>query len=625
VGNSPFFKRQVPLNHADQRPSMFVFLHCESTRERVNHVKPFVRHKLHTGVACAVEWRRNRGMREKWFTFVHNDVFWSWLPEWQKHNRTVWVVMHNAYRTLTLLDLWGLIEDGHYPSWRAGRKYRDPKTRAIKQSEPWRGLKAIDGRPFHLETEGPRGRVNFTDVKNFYPMSLEELRGSMEFPVGLNDAMKEYDELKEIQCTHCTEIIKETYLRLVERWEREKNGNWQFSNGGLAWSNYRHKFMEEKIMLHQHPQAMALEEACYIGGETRCWFRGRVDRPLIEYDVNSMYPYVMLNNVYPTALIDYYEGDCYDKMRAYIGKYCTVADVTLDCDVDHYPLRRGGCTLFPVGAFRTVLCGPELLSAVERCHVKKVHSLAIYTCGNIFTYYVLHWWEEKARCKRKGDQAGELFAKLMLNSLPAKFAQKTPQWVDNNLIDVVRPWSYFQWKAPGSTTVYPARSVGWQGQFCLERKPTENAFPLIFAYVTAYAREYMRELRKSIPRHLLYYQDTDSLILSDCSIECIADSNWRVGTGIGQLREKGRYSSATFRGPKNYTVDDKLVISGVKADDIHHSDTEHTGLREERASSLFRRPHHGEHRELITDLILPGCNYHQQYDSEGWALPIKLP
>lgn len=612
-------------NASNQRPSNFVFVHCETTQEKVNHVKPYIRHKLHTGVAVAVEWRKHRGMREKWFTFVHADVFWSWLCEWQKKRHTLWVVMHDAFRNLNILNLWEQMEDERYQTWKPGREYRDPRTGEMRKSEPWVGMKAIEGKPFHLETEGPKGRVNFTDIRNYYPCSLEKLRESMELTVDLNDKICELYEPECLQCANCTEVIKLAYLRLLERWEKEKNGNWQFSASGLAWSNYRHKFMHEPVAIHNHAEALHLEWECYNGGETRCWFRGRVDKPLVHYDVNSLYPYVMLDNMYPTALIDHFKGDCYDKLSTYIDKYCTAAEVTLNSEVDCYPYRDGGKIIYPVGVFRTVLCGPELLRAYDSGHINAVHSLSIYTGGNIFSPYVLHWWSEKYLCKKKGDKAGELFAKLMLNSLPAKFAQRSPMWVDNGEIPVVKPWRVFPWKDPLTGTVYPARSVGWQGQYLSGRKPTENDFPLIFAYVTAYARGYMRALRKSIPKHLLYYQDTDSLILSDCSVECIADANWRIGTGIGQLKVIGTYQSAEFRGPKNYTVDSKNVIAGVKAEDLAHSSTEFSGLREERSSSLFMRPHDGSHRAVVVDLSLPGTTAGQQYDEHGWAIPVRLP
>ena len=201
VNNRTWGGHVLRRNAANQRPSMFVFVHCETTEEKINDVKPYIRHKLHTGVAVAVEWRRGRAMREKWFTFQNADLFWAWLPEWQRKSRVCWVAMHDAFRTLTILNLWELMEGSLYQTWKPGHNYKDPRTGKIRKSEPWNGMKAIDGKPFHLETEGPRGRCNFTDVRNYYPTTLTEICESVGIRYKLNVLDESEDTLIECKCS----------------------------------------------------------------------------------------------------------------------------------------------------------------------------------------------------------------------------------------------------------------------------------------------------------------------------------------------------------------------------------------------------------------------------------------
>jgi hypothetical protein len=251
--------------------------------------------------------------------------------------------------------------------------------------------------------------------------------------------------------------------------------------------------------------------------------------------------------------------------------------------------------------------------------------MALYTHAAIFKRYVLEWWHRKEVAHRKGDEASEKFAKLMLNSLPAKFAQRTPVWETDDRIEVVQPWKVFPWKDPSTGVCHSARSLGWVGQVQRHRKPTENAFPAIYSYVTSYARERMRLLRLLFPPKTVYYQDTDGIIV-DGSAELPADSEY-VGSGLGQLRivDNGRYNSAEFRGLKNYTIDGRHVIAGIRKKDLHLGNMKWNGERFERTSHLFCRNPDGTLRAYPIDIDTPGCDSEGGVGADGWTFPVKLP
>ncbi len=625
MNRQPWFGHYLKRNESCQRPQNYVFVDVETSQEVIKSTPIYTKHTLKLGVACSVTWKKGREPQEQWLDFEYAVHFWEWLKKWQKKKQVLWVVAHNAQFDFTILGLWNLIEDGTYATRRKGKPYTDSRTGKSRIADDWFGLAAIDGVPFHVETVSPVRRVNFTDLFNFYQCPLEAIGRAVGVTKGKWDDVRQSDTDLRFYCHNDVEILKRAYLGLVQLWEQENNGNWQFSAAGLAYSHYRHKYMDEKIAVHNHDGALRLEWDALYGGELRSWFRGRAPCPVVHYDVNSLYPSVMVDQVYPTALVDVIERPNRNKFRKLVEQYAAVAEVELATGIDNYPVRIKGKICYPIGKFCTTLAGPELLAALENRHIVGCKRMAIYTYAPIFKRYVLEWWAQKKVAKFKGDVAGEKFAKLMLNSLPAKFAQRTPQWVTEKKVDVVRPWKTFPWKDPATGTLYPARSIGWIGQVCKHRVATEHAFPAIYAYVTSYAREYMRQLRKMIPPSCLYYQDTDAFIVDK---QCLQSGDFpmhAIGDDIGQLRLVGEYNEAIFRGPKNYTLDGRHVIAGIRKRDIEIANMKFSAERFERLSAIFCREPDATIRTHTMDIDTPGSDSEGGLRVDGFTRPIVLP
>jgi hypothetical protein len=570
-------------------------------------------------------WKKGREPKETWYDFEHAAHFWGWLGQWQSKRTVLWVVAHNAMFDMTILGLWRHIENGYYATNRAGKPYKEPRTGEHRISETWHGLTAIDGTPFHVETEGPRGRVNFTDLQNYYQSSLADVGKMVGVPKGEWELERDSEERLKAYCRNDVEILKRAYLGLVSQWEQEQNGNWQFSAASLAHSHYRHKYLSDPIAIHNNASALELEWNALYGGEVRCWYRGCVNVPLVHYDVNSLYPSVMVDGVFPTALVDVIVNPPLDYACSLADRYACIVDASIDTDDDLYQLRRADRIVYPTGQYRTTLAGPEFWAAVDGRNIRKIYAMSLYTYASIFKQYVLDWWERKQAAKRAGDVCAEKFAKLMLNSLPAKFAQRTPVWETDSRVDVVRPWKTFPWKDPGTKVTHIARSVGWTGQVQRYRRPTENAFPAIYAYVTSYARERMRRLRMMFPPKTVYYQDTDSLIVNDAKYHDYTEISEHIGDEIGQLRVTGHYQSAEFRGLKNYTVDGRHVISGIRCKDVEVSPMQWNCERFERTSHLFCRQPDSTLRSFKVDIDTPGCDSEGGVGPDGWTYPLALP
>lgn len=624
MARMPWPTRPLWRNHSCQRPAHFVFVDTETHQDQPDGPHGKTYNRLRLGVACAVDWPRGESPREEWFDFTEEGQFWEWLRTKQRPRRCLWVIAHNAVFDFTILRGWDRLETQEYRIRTEGKTYFDTRTGEPRDSKGWQGLFAVDGFPFHIETQGETGRVNFSDLMNYYKCSLADVARTLGTEKLDRPDPKMPDEWWFSYCRRDVEILKDAYLSLVKRWADENLGNWSLSGPALAWNHYRHRHMATPVVLHDHSEARDLEWSAYYPGEVRAWYRGHCPGPVVHYDVNSLYPAMMAGRLYPTELIDYVLNPNPTHVEWLISKYLVIGE----CDVETYrsetPWRKGNRTLYPVGRFTTALAGPEFVRSWKRGEVRAVRRLAYYRGAGLFASFVGQWWERKRQALDNRDSAGEKFAKLMLNSLGGKFAQRTPSWQFDPRIEVIRPWRAFPWTDPETGCVWNARAIGWHGQRLAGREDSAHCFPAVSAYLTSYAREFMREARASIPPSCLYYQDTDSLMVSGESDGYAPGGGSDVGGGLGQWREIGRYSSVTIRGPKNYSCDGRHTIAGVKLADDPCGPMMWSGVRWEGGPQLVTRQPDGSVRTWRVDFDTPGSCLEGGYGPDGWSYPIEI-
>ncbi|GAH80478.1 unnamed protein product, partial [marine sediment metagenome] len=182
------------------------------------------------------------------------------------------------------------------------------------------------------------------------------------------------------------------------------------------------------IYIHNNEQAIELERNSYRGGRTECFYLGELkDDNYYIVDVNSLYPFVMRNNLYPVKYVKIYGKMCRKMLSDALNTSSIIAKVLIDTDEPVYAVRRGR-TVFPVGRFWVTLTTPELLYAIEHNHLIKVERAVIYEQANIFKSYVDRFYRLRQEFKSAGVAEYEELCKKMLNSLYGKFGQKAEVW-----------------------------------------------------------------------------------------------------------------------------------------------------------------------------------------------------
>jgi len=79
-----------------------------------------------------------------------------------------------------------------------------------------------------------------------------------------------------------------------------------------------------------------------------------------------------------------------------------------------------------------------------------------------------------------------------------------------------------------------------------------------------------------------------------------------------------------IRGPKNYTVDGKNVISGVRSRDLEVGPQSWSGERFEGAPQIVTREPDGTVQTWMVDFETPGTCLEGGYLESGWSFPIQL-
>ena len=387
------------------------------------------------------------------------------------------------------------------------------------------------------------------------------------------------------RCNGVCKAVRDYFIDLLTWWERSQLGNWRHTVGSLAMAAYRHRFMTHKILVHNCEEALAMERDALAGGEFRCykigtWYRendldsfhrhefrrGKEMQhigPVYHYDVNSLYPHIMANRLMPRELIAWKTTKDQLDYDAWRKTLLLIACVDIETDHEPYPYYSDGERWWAVGRYTTTLCGPELDRAVDAGHVVGWRRIAGYMPAVLFQDYVEYFHSSRLRLRAAGDTMGERFHKLLLNALSGKWSQWKPTWVSVKGNHTGRRWG--NWASVHAQTgeILTARVIGGHCQVKDVQGESLESCPAITAFITAYARDYMRWIRNVLGEQHIIYQGCDSLHV-DCDLALHATLKGMLhDEKLGALRRIGVYQSAQYRGPHDYTVDGRHIVAGI--------------------------------------------------------------
>ena len=272
---------------------------------------------------------------------------------------------------------------------------------------------------------------------------------------------------------------------------------------------------------------------------------------LYYYDVNSLYPYSMKSNLFPTGEGWKITGNIWPLDKIFGLVYCKVtapkdlyAPILLTKD-------SKGHTIAPIGSWVDWYVSEELKLAVSYGY--QVEVLKAYHWENksdLFSSYVNTLYNHRLTYPKSDPR--NTISKLLLNSLYGKFGMSPVMmeytlWKDNELpnnCDI---------QEVGDITLVGREVIKNQFLHYKLSKEYEQYYPLldistpIAIFTTAYSRMHMAKFKVAYANNL-YYSDTDSLVL-DCPLP-----NHMVGKELGQVKLEHTVTEGIFLGPKTYAL-----------------------------------------------------------------------
>jgi hypothetical protein len=411
-----------------------------------------------------------------------------------------------------------------------------------------------------------RKTIQFNDLGNYYGRVGLKVIGDM---VGIQKETVDFENVSNENlfkyCFNDLNITKTAFMRVYKWWKAEKLGNFALTTASLAFNAFKHKFMSNQIFIHVNAQAIKLERASYRGGRCECFFIGKLEgKKLYKLDVNSMYPFVMRENKYPTKLVIYNgQGSVNGLMRA-MTHYLVIAKCKIKIKEPAIGIKRDKL-LFPVGEFWAYLTTPEILYILKHGQILQVAEYAIYEYAYIFSDFVKYFTTRREEEKNKGNALGSMFFKLVQNSLYGKFGQRNIEWeqieekspleygyflminVTNQRRDAIKVINHTQFQKIGYEEAY-------------------DSFVAIPSFVSAYARMYLWELIEPIKDHV-FYCDTDSLVVDAVGLTYL-QSVGKIGSQLGQLKIEAEANSAEFKLPKVYRFGYEYKVKGINGPNV---------------------------------------------------------
>lgn len=614
----------IPRNHSTSVPQAIVIVDCETLPGPHPNDKASRLHLFRLGCATALRLENGKVTRRKTLDFTDPEEFWQWLCEVSHVGRPTWLIAHKISFDLTVLDFWKQlngtewrISDADVPAL-AKRKRKNGK-------KLWNGFIVDEDPPVILSAKHRHGwRLLAVDTLNYWRKSLKQLGESIGKPKFSMPQFSEPDASWFDYCRNDVDILETAFVELLQWWKEQDLGMFRYTTPSLSFAAWRHSFRDKVIVRHDEDDVRKLERSAYYGGRLELLYRGDVKEDLFELDVNSIYPAILHDELFPVELTDHWQEDGGRAPESHQIAGFAAADVLIDTKEPLYPYRVKEGLIFPTGTFWTSLCGPELQKAKDMGAIITVGRWANYRLGRPFVRFVKHFWDERIRYRNEGNDVYADFCKDILTGFYGKWAQMNGEWIDAPLAHEVQPWR--RWRNINAQTGerIDYRTFGYHVQKRGERKDHKWACPIISGFTTSYARQLIRKLTRIAGNENVYYIVTDALFVNREGMLALQDAGWIDRDALGKLKVKTYGPGGTFTALHNYSVGSKSVPARNKSTQVALDDGSDGYLEFENLRAITSRvPLPGV--KVTPKPVQLNCDYWRgTLKPDGRVVPLKI-
>lgn len=285
----------------------------------------------------------------------------------------------------------------------------------------------------------------------------------------------------------------------------------------------------------------------YTGGRTEVF--KPVCRKAYYYDVNSLYPSQMIDNLYPVGFPEYIDNPKVARIKFQKWREDGNGLGFIKCDVyvppqaiPPLPAKMGklafvtghisGTWAYPELAYALDNCGVEITAYHELIHFKKTYP--------VFHHFVGTMYKLKEQATIDGNKSLREFSKLILNT---SYGWTGMRRDDKTALRDMRMLD--KWEGTGRI-LYTNEEMGFFE--IRDNVMTDTVQVQIAAYVTSYARLVLLDaMRKQAEIGEVYYCDTDSMVCSHPLPPEIVDPS-----RLGAWDLEHKVDSGIFLQPKVY-------------------------------------------------------------------------
>lgn len=504
---------------------------------------------------------KGKATNESWHYWSNPTLLWKYVDNSVRDKSALYLFGNNIYFDL---QAGGFFKYFAYHGWKLNFIYDNGLTYILVITCGQRTIKVLS-------------------LTNYFEASVKELGELIGIPkIDVNfDTISDSD--LSIYCFRDVVICLDTMMNYFTFLESHDLGEFSLSRASQSLKAYRHRFMHENIFVHESENIFELERSAYYGGRTECFNIGvQTGGPFVCYDINSLYPYVMRNKLFPVKPIDYESSISINALSKRLMTYGCIAHVVIKTETPCYPVRIKGKVVFPIGEFDTYLCTDGLKDAIRRDDLREVRKIVTYQMADIFSDYIDYFYAIRQEAKRTGNKIMDKYAKMFMNSLYGKFGQQVPYSISKT--DAPKG-EYSREEIVDAETRHHWIVTRILGKEIVEygKHKTNTTIMAIPAHVTEYARFILWSIIEDIGRERVIYCDTDSIWIRKSDA---ARVKWPISQdALGSLKVEQETERFEVYCPKDYVTDTSVKIKGIpkKAVKLSDSDYEYWTFQRQRS------------------------------------------
>lgn len=535
--------------------------------------------------------------------------FLDWLESTSSAKKKTYIFTPNVISTLTLCDFWSRLE---LHGCTLSKEFGDADPSAPEKCTDMFGIPtspvvncpgvSSSGRHYHFNAlvTGINAQIvkYRTNSRSFQWCANTQYTNSTDSMIAesvgiewknVSAANVRHDTIAS-SCIARSGLYCEFFRQLCQWWVDIDGGPWGSTTAAMSYQFLKKRITAKTILRHDNQRVAELEESAVFAGRRTTWYVGNIgtEEDWLEYpdsapnrsihgtildtmyhsDVRSMYPYLLARMPYPVRLLTYMHEPTLSECRDALEMYGVIASVLIRSDVSEYPLRTASGISYPIGVYRTTLCGPELMSALGSGLVQHVYSAAIYVMGMPFRTACDTLLNMRSEYRESGELAWEMFVKNLSNSMSGKLVQRKYDWVADTTASPLSDWGTWTNRDNDTGEIEHYRSVAGMTWHRTLAESYIRPMASAYAYLTAYGRWYMAYIRNICPVGTVLSQDTDGIWCTSRALDSLYIHTARTCRDAGSMHIDKSSHCGRFFGPQQYWHGKAWVMSGQSHPDI---------------------------------------------------------